>query len=409
MSITIFENASVIDVVAGEILADRHVVVEGSTIKDVAEAPVASADARRIDLKGGTLMPGLIDSHVHVTAFSANFTELQRSSPFYVAAAAATIMGGMLDRGFTTVRDVGGGEFGLARAVEQGLIRGPRLIYGGKALSPTGGHGDVRLAGVDRHDDSYNQPGLGRIVDGVPDVRRHAREEIRRGAHHLKIMGNGGISSPTDRISSDQFSEEEIAAVVDEANMADLYVVVHAYTPRAIKRSVRLGVRSVEHGNLADQEAIDLIRERDAFLVPTLATYRALKDEGVEAGLPLELAAKIDDVLDAGINAVEMAQRAGVQMAYGTDLLGAMHRRQSSEFALRADVVPAADLIRAATVNGARLMRLENEIGQVKAGYRADLIVVDGNPLDDIGVLAAPEKTLRLVMARGIVTSDRLR
>ena len=408
MSVTVFENASVVDTEAGKILADRHVVVEGAIIKEVAESAPKAADARRIDLKGATLMPGLIDSHVHVTAFSANFTELQRSSPFYVAAAAGRIMSDMLDRGFTTVRDVGGGEFGLARAVEQGLIRGPRLIYGGKALSPTGGHGDTRLAGVDRHDDAYNQPGLGAIVDGVPEVRRRAREEIRRGAHHIKIMGNGGISSPTDRISSDQFSEEEIAAAVEEAEMANLYVVVHAYTPRAIKRSVRLGVRSVEHGNLADQEAIDLIRERGAFLVPTLATYRALKDEGVEAGLPAELAAKIDDVLDAGINAVELAYRAGVQMAYGTDLLGVMHRRQASEFALRSDVVPAVDLVRAATVNGARLMRLEDEIGQVKAGMRADLIVVDGNPLENIQVLAQPEKNLRLVMARGAVVSSRL-
>lgn len=406
MTITILENASFLDVDAGTILGERHVVVENGLIREISETPVAAADAHRIDVRGRTLMPGLIDSHVHVTAFTANFTELQRSSPFYVAAAAASIMGGMLDRGFTTVRDVGGAEFGLARAVEEGLIRGPRLIYGGKAISPTGGHGDVRLPGVDRHDDAYNQPGLGAIVDGVPELRRRAREEIRRGAHHIKIMGNGGISSPTDRISSDQFSREEIAAAVEEAEMANLYVVVHAYTPRAIKRSVELGVRSVEHGNLADQEAIDLIKARDAFLVPTLATYRALKEEGVEAGLPPELAAKIDDVLDAGINAVELAQRAGVQMAYGTDLLGAMQRRQSSEFALRADVVPAADLIRAATVNGARLMRLENEIGRIAEGYRADLVVFEGNPLDDIRVLAAPEKNLKLVMSRGVVTSS---
>ena len=408
MTITILENACLLDVDAGAMLGERHVVVENGRIREISETPITMGDARRIDVRGRTLMPGLIDSHVHVTAFTANFTELQRSSPFYVSAAAASIMGGMLDRGFTTVRDVGGAEFGLARAVEEGLIRGPRLIYGGKAISPTGGHGDVRMPGVDRHDDAYNQPGLGAIVDGVPELRRRAREEIRRGAHHIKIMGNGGISSPTDRISSDQFSREEIAAAVEEAEMANLYVVVHAYTPRAIMRSVELGVRSVEHGNLANQEAIDLIKAKDAFLVPTLATYRALKEEGVEAGLPAELAAKIDDVLDAGINAVELAHRAGVQMAYGTDLLGVMHRRQSSEFALRADVVPAADLIRAATVNGARLMRLDDEIGRIAAGYRADLVVFDGNPLDDIRVLAAPEKNLRLVMMKGEIASSSL-
>lgn len=407
MAITIFENATVIDTDAATNLPDRHVAIDGARIAEVSDTPIAAADARRIDLRGATLMPGLIDSHVHVTACTANFTELQRMSPFYVAAAAAEIMGGMLDRGFTTVRDVGGGEFGLARAQAEGLIRGPRLIYGGKAISPTGGHGDVRPMGVDRHDDAYNQPGLGAIVDGVPELRRRAREEIRRGAHHIKIMGNGGISSPTDRITSDQFSLEEIAAAVEEAEMANLYVVVHAYTPRSIKRAVSQGVRSVEHGNLADQEAIDLMKARDAWLVPTLATYHALKEEGVAAGLPPALAEKIDDVLGAGINAVEMAYRAGVPMAYGTDLLGVMHRRQSSEFALRADVVPAADLVRAATVNGARLMRLDHEIGQVKAGLLADLIVVAGNPLEDISCLGRPESCLRMVMQKGRIVAGK--
>jgi len=408
MTLTVFENANLLDAAAGRMLGTRHVVVENARIVELAEAPPKLEGARRIDLRGRTLMPGLIDAHVHVTAFSANFTEVQRSSPFYAGAQAARIMGGMLDRGFTTVRDVGGADFGLARALAEGLIRGPRLFYGGKALSPTGGHGDVRPAGVDAHDDAYNQPGLGRIADGVPAVRRWAREEIRRGAHHLKIMGNGGISSPTDRISSDQFSREEIAAVVEEAEMANLYVVVHAYTPRSIIRAVELGVRSVEHGNLADESALALIRDRDAFLVPTLAIFRALKDEGVEAGLPAELAAKIDNVLDAGVGMVEQAHRMGVQMAYGTDLLGVMHRLQSNEFNLRADVVPAADLVRAATVNGARLLCRENELGQIAPGYLADMIAVDGNPLDDIRLLARPEQTIGLVMRNGEVVLSRL-
>lgn len=408
MALTILENANVIDTDAGQVLADHHVAIEGGRIAEVSATPITAQDAARIDLRGRTLMPGLIDSHVHVTACTANFTELQRMSPFYVAAAAARIMGGMLERGFTTVRDVGGAEFGLARAQAEGLIRGPRVIYGGKAISPTGGHGDVRPMGVDRHDDAYNQPGLGCIVDGVPELRRRAREEIRRGAHHIKIMGNGGISSPTDRITSDQFSLEEIAAAVEEAEMANLYVVVHAYTARSIMRAVGQGVRSVEHGNLADQEAIDLMKARGAWLVPTLSTYHALKAEGVAAGLPPELAEKIDDVLGAGLNAVEMAYRAGVPMAYGTDLLGAMHRHQCSEFSLRAEVVPAADLVRAATINGARLMRMDDRLGAVRAGFIADLIVVEGNPLDDISVLARPEDCLRLVMQQGRIVAGGL-
>jgi imidazolonepropionase-like amidohydrolase len=399
----IFENASVLDVEAGDILPDRSVLVRDGRITEISDAKVSASDASRIDLKGKTLMPGLIDCHVHVTAFTANFAELARTSPFYVAARAGEIMNGMLKRGFTTVRDVGGADHGLSRAVEEGVFDAPRLQFCGKALSQTGGHGDVRAPGVEAYDTAYSQPGLGYIVDGVPELRRAARGEIRRGAHLIKIMGGGGISSPTDRITSDQFSEEEIAAVVEEAEMANLYVAVHAYTARSIERCVKLGVRSIEHGNLATEQSIALMKEHGAILVPTLAIYRALVEEGVKAGLPEELVDKTYEVLDAGINAVEMAYKAGVPMAYGTDLLGIMHRRQLTEFGLRAEVVKAVDLVRAATINGAQLIRRETDLGLVKEGYLADMIVVDGNPLDDIRIMEDPEKSPKLVMKDGRV------
>lgn len=408
MTTTIFENAHVLDVAAGAILPDRSVRVDEGRIAATVDGPLTDAQARRIDLRGKVLMPGLIDCHVHVTAISANFAELARTSPFYVAAKAAEIMGGMLRRGFTTVRDVGGADHGLARAVEEGLVTAPRLMFCGKALSPTGGHGDVRAPGVEGYETPYTQPGLGYIVDGVPEVRRAARSEIRRGAHHVKIMGGGGISSPTDRISSDQFSEEEIAAVVEEATMANLYVAVHAYTARSIERCVRLGVRSIEHGNLATEASIALMKQHGAILVPTLAIFRALVEEGVAAGLPEELVGKTYEVLDAGLNAVEMADRAGVPMAYGTDLLGVMHRRQLTEFGLRAEVVKPADLLRAATINGAALICREDTLGQVREGFTADLIVVDGNPLEDISVMEDPERSPRLVMKAGRILHDAL-
>lgn len=401
MSITVLANANLLDVDAGALVGERHVVVEDGRIREVSSTPVSLSSADTIDLAGLTLMPGLIDAHVHIYAYTANLAELPRQSPFYVAARAIETLGGMADRGFTTVRDVGGGEFGMARAVDEGQVRGPRIVYGGKALSPTAGHGDMRTMGQDAQDDGYHLASLGRICDGVAAVRAAARDEVRRGASHIKIMANGGVASPTDRIDSDQFSEEEIAAVVDEAAMANLYVVAHAYTARSIERSVRNGVRSIEHGNLIDEPTVALMKQKGAYLVPTLATYRALADEGVEAGLPAPLAAKIDNVLDAGIRAVEMAYRAGVPMAYGTDLLGVMHRRQLSEFPLRAEVVPVAELIRSATVTGAKLLRMENEIGRVASGYAADLIAFEGDPLADIGVLAGLQSKLRLVMGQG--------
>jgi imidazolonepropionase-like amidohydrolase len=267
----------------------------------------------------------------------------------------------------------------------------------------------MRSAAQDRQDEAYSVPSLGRLCDGVAAGRAAARDEIRRGAHHVKIMANGGIASPTDRIDSDQFSEEEIAAIVDEAAMANLYVVAHAYTARSIKRCVRNGVRSIEHGNLADEEAIALIKQEGAFLTPTLVTYHSLASEGVAAGLPKALAAKIEKVLNAGLEAVEMAQRAGVQMAYGTDLLGDMHRHQLNEFELRADVVPAADLLRAATVNAAKLLKREGEIGRVAEGYRADLIAFEGDPLRDIRMMAKLSDRLRLIVRNGSVDRNMIR
>jgi imidazolonepropionase-like amidohydrolase len=398
---TIYSNAAILDVEAGGWREERHLVVEGGIIRELSVAAPTLAGAETIDLGGATLMPGLIDAHVHVTAYTADLASMTRQSPYQVAAHAAGILKGMLSRGFTTVRDVGGCDYGLARAVDQGLIAGPRILYGGKALSPTGGHGDMRGVGETAEETSYFTPGLGRRCDGVAAVRAAARDEIRRGAHHVKIMANGGISSPTDRIDSDQFSEEEIAAAADEAAMANLYVVAHAYTARSIARCVRNGVRSIEHGNLLDEPTAELMRQAGAFMTPTLATYRALKDEGVAAGLPAALAAKIDDVLEAGLRAVEIARRAGVPMAYGTDLLGAMHRRQLSEFPLRAEVVPLADLLRSATCLGADLLGVGDRLGRIAPGYAADFIVFQGDPLADVNVMATLDSRLSMVVQGG--------
>jgi imidazolonepropionase-like amidohydrolase len=325
----------------------------------------------------------------------------------YVAARAAKVLDGMLSRGFTTVRDVGGAEFGLAQSVEERLISGPRLLYGGKALSASGGHGDHRSVGVDRSDETYAQVSLGRRCDGVDEVRRAARDEIRRGAHHIKIMANGGISSPTDRITSDQFSEEEIAAIVDEANMANLYVVSHTYTARSVARAVRNGVRSIEHGNLLDEETVALMKGAGSYLTPTLSCFRALAEVGAESGFPKDRMDKIKLVLDSGLHAVELAYRAGVPMAYGTDLIGPMHSRQLHEFELRADVVPPLDLLRAATSTAAELVRLEHEIGHVKENYRADLNILSANPLDK-GVLESFADHLQLVIQGGAVVKSYL-
>ncbi len=397
----LFRNANILDAERGDYLADGSVLVEEDRIVEVGGAGVHADDVQSFDLAGKTLMSGLIDAHVHVTAVTADLARLTEWSPAYVTARAARVLVGMLRRGFTTVREVGGADYGLAQAIEEGYLEGPRLIFGGKALSQTGGHGDFRSPGRQAHDLCHC--GLGRTVicDGADEVRKAAREEIRRGASHIKLMLSGGVASPTDRIDSVQFSREEIRAAVEEAEAANLYVVGHAYTSRAINRGLDCGVRSIEHGNLMDESSLPLFQESGAFYVPTLATYSALASRGREFGLPEHSHRKVFDVLDAGLHALELAHRAQIPMAYGTDLLGGMHEEQLNEFTIRREIQPPADMLRSATTVAARLLRMEGVIGVVAPGASADLLVVDGDPLQDIGVLTDPERRLKLVMARG--------
>jgi imidazolonepropionase-like amidohydrolase len=407
MSNMLLTNASVLDVRRGVLRPNQHVLIQDGKIAAIsADKPQAQAEA--VDVGGRIVMPGLCDAHVHVTAATANLSAIRHWSPAYVTAHAAVILEGMLMRGFTTVRDGGGADWGLAKAVDEGLIAGPRIFFCGHALSQTGGHGDMRSSGDDGIGYGWLTPGLGWVCDGVSQLRRACREEVRRGAHHIKLMVSGGVASPTDRIDSTQFSEEEIRAAVEEAEAANLYVMVHAYTARAINRALRCGAKSVEHGNLLDEDSINLFLENDAFLVPTLSIYQALADEGVEAGLPQELYKKVFDVLDAGKRALDMAYSGGVKMAYGTDLLGQMHRRQLDEFAIRGQIIPAISVLQAATCNGADLLGRTGELHEVIPGAIADLLVVEGNPLEDISVMTAPETNLRLIMKAGQVYKNTL-
>ncbi|MBR9884398.1 MAG: amidohydrolase family protein [Oceanospirillales bacterium] len=404
----LFTNANVIDTRNGTVLADRQVLVSNGRIERVSSGTPPAVDAEVIDLGGRFLMPGLCDSHVHVTAITANFALLGTMSPFYVTAKTGPMLENMLMRGFTTVRDAGGADYGLAMAVEEDSLLGPRLLYCGKALSQTGGHADMRGPGQQTFEGCFCCAGLGRICDGVSEVRRACRDEIRKGATQIKIMASGGVSSPTDRIDSTQFSLEEIDAIVEEANAANIHTMAHAYTARAINRLLPRGVKTIEHGNLMDEESCRLFVEHNAYLTPTLVIYDSLAKEGVEAGLPKALQMKVYDVLDAGGKALEMAQRNGVKMLFGSDLLGQMERHQLHEFNLRADVVPADDLIRAATCNAADAFGYTGDFGEVIESARADLLVLEHSPLDDIKVLTRPDQELSLIMKAGRIYKNTL-
>ena len=408
MSQTIFKNAMLLDADGGALIGPCNVLVEGGLVAYITTGPIRRKGAVTYDIKGKTLMPGLCDAHVHVTAATPDFVALRRWPVSYVTARASEILRGMLMRGFTTVRDAGGADFGLAQAVDEGYIVGPRILYCGKALSQTGGHGDMRKPGEQSPDKCYCSAGLGHVVDGVAEVRRAARDEIRKGASHIKIMASGGVTSPTDRIGNLQFSLEEISAIVDEAEAAGLYVMAHAYSAEAVNRALQCGVRSIEHGNFLDRDSIDLFKKMDAFLVPTLGAYHALADEGVEAGLPAEMLGKLAEVIDAGKVALELADKHGVKIAFGTDLLGSMHRRQSDEFTLRAQVQTSRAVLRSATITAAELFGLQGQIGLIEEGAQADLLVIDGNPIDDLTLLQHQGKHMLAIMKGGVFYKNEL-
>jgi imidazolonepropionase-like amidohydrolase len=399
MTPVIFRNACILDVVAGSVLGEQDVLIKDGRIKQIGNA-VKDDAAVAIDLRGQVLMPGLCDGHVHAISASNSFAELQRWSPFYMASRMGEILRGMLMRGFTTVRDAGGADWGIASAVEEGYVDGPRILFCGKALSQTGGHGDMRTPG-ENLEQCVCCPGLGRICDGVSEVRKAVRDEVRKGATQIKLMVSGGIASPTDRIGSTQFSIEEIKAAVEEAEAASIYCMGHAYTARAIERALECGVRSIEHGNLLREETADVFLRKNAFIVPTLVILFTMAKEGAKHGLPAHVIAKVPEVFEHGAKALEICSRRGVKIVYGSDLLGTMQDRQSEEFLIRAEVQKPIDVIRSATSIAAELFQMEGEIGVVREGARADLLVVDGDPTRDLNLLQGQGRSLNIIMKDG--------
>lgn len=399
----LIRGAHLLDPASGELSDTSWLEVSEGRIADsgTGSPPTPTADARILDVAGATVMPGLVDAHVHLLLTTFDLVDADSWTPGYATVRALAEAGRMLRRGFTTVRDVGGADWGMARALDEGLAVGPRLVFGGKALSQTGGHGDLRSRGDERLPCCQTRPAFARIADGVEAVRHAARDEFRNGAAHLKMLLSGGVASPLDDVSEVQYSDDEMRAAVVEADNHNRYVTVHAYHPRGVNRALRAGVRCVEHGNLLDDETIELLLANDAFLVPTLVTYDQMDKFGRQTGIPARSLEKNAQVRDAGLAAVEKAHRAGVNLVYGSDLLGPLQTAQLEEFRLRAEVQPTIDTIRAATTTAARLLNLEGVIGTLAVGAAADLLVLDGNPLEDIGVLTAPDRYLRYVLRAG--------
>lgn len=379
-------NAVVFDGESAE-LVDGPVHVENGRIVAVGGSFAAE---RVIDARGGTVLPGLIDAHCHAYGISLDMLAIEGRPLSYVALAGARRLAAALRRGFTTVRDVAGGDAGLARAIAEGLIPAPRYLYTGAALSQTGGHGDPR--GVDMDVCGCHEHGT-EVVDGVDAVRAAVRDRFRRGAHAIKMMTSGGVMSLSDPIRVPQYSAEEISAATDEAGRRGSYVAAHAYSPEAIRHSVLNGVRSIEHGNLMDVETAELMASHGAFLVPTLATYDAISRRGKEVGLSPVSAEKNLEVLDAGAKAVALARAAGVRVGFGTDLMGELEDEQLHGLRLQVEVDGPLDALRSATSVNADLIG-RDDLGRVRPGAAADLLILNGNPFDTPSLLWGEDRTV---------------
>lgn len=416
-------NGRIIDINIGSI---RHgsIHIRGTEIDTVAISDTPSSvpaiipgpNTKVIDLEGGYVLPGLIDCHVHLLAGPGSSTvgtmfDTFPSTLHYRAVHAAR---SMLLRGFTTARDTGGADAGLKNAIAEYLVAGPRLFISGKALSQTGGHGDKRqtwegdatkcCGGIETH-------GLGRVCDGVPSCTEAARDELRQGADFLKIMVGGGVASPTDPLEMLQFLPEEIRAITATAKMRGTYVTAHAYTNEAIRHAVGNGVEGIEHGNFIDEETAKWCKEQEIrAITPTLITYKAMSEPPWEEFLPVDGRVKNRKVLEQGLTSLKIWKDAGVMICFGSDLLAGMQSKQNNEFTVRSQAMNPLEILRSATINGARLLGMEGKIGVVDHQAFADLVIVkaDTNPLEDIGVLDRMEETCLAILKEGRVVMSKI-
>ena len=406
MSITAIKDCRVfngVDVVA----EGGTVIVEGDRIVEIADRFTPPKHARLVNGSGMTLMPGLIDAHVHVYAYEANLSRNDHTSIVARTFHAQDVMSSALRRGFTALRDAGGADRDLADALDAKMFNGPRLFYSGLALSQTGGHGDFRVPGIRMCGCGYTGA-ISVIADGAEEVRKASREQLRLGASQIKVMASGGASSPSDPVSMLQYSEAELAAAVEEATRWGTYVMAHAYTPDAISRCVRNGIRSIEHANHIDDAAAALVVEHNAFVVPTLVTYSALIENGGRLGWGVGLMEKVHDVQAAGLRSLEICKQANVRMGFGTDLLGQMHSHQCDEFKIRAEVLQPLEILRSATSINAEILQRSGDLGHIVPGATADLILVRGDPTVDISVFNEKGSNVPFVMIGGEVRKDEL-
>ncbi|WP_225972849.1 metal-dependent hydrolase family protein [Paracoccus jeotgali] len=416
---TIFRNVRIFDGTQPTLSPPSDVLVRGNVIETISTDPIeAEGEATVIDGDGRTLMPGMIDAYTHIVMSTIPISTMMTADPNYVALISGQAAEGMLMRGFTSARDLAGPTFGLKRAIDEGVIPGPRIWPSGAMISQTSGHGDYRTV----HDipQSYNEPlyttdrqGFSAIADGRAEVLRRVREQLMRGASQIKLAAGGGVASDYDPLDVSQFTEDELRAAVEAAEDWGTYVTVHAYTPDAVQTAIGAGVKVIDHGQLLDEKTVEMMAEKGVWW----SMQPFLDDEDsvpFPEGSPNR--AKQLEMTNGTDTAYGLAKKHGVNLAWGTDTLfdPKLAARQGAQLAKMVRWFEPAEVLKMATHDNAQLLALSGkrspyagELGVVKQGALADLLLIDGDPLSDIDLIADPAN-LVVIMKDGEVFKNEL-
>src|SRR5216683_1105912 len=411
MSHILFKNANLVLEGLTKLQTGFDVLVKDNYIDSVSPTPIEPVDATVIDVSGKTLMPGLIDAHAHVTGLTLSPRNISYSASEITLACSSYLRNSLMD-GFTTIREAGGADHSIARLLAEGTLVGPRLFYSGQALTQTGGGADFRtpneLIDPCGHVSPFSVMSV--IADGIDQVRKAAREELRKGATQIKLFASGGVVFPSEAHSTlYEYSEPELKAIVEEAKSRGTYVMAHVYTDEGIRRCLRAGVRSIEHGNFASEETIAMMSEYDAYLDPTFISLVQRIESASETGLSDSIVGNLRQTVSRGKQVYRWARKHGVPIAFGTDLWGPeAQQSQLREFEIRMELDTAANIIGSVTVTNAALLMQQGKLGTIAVGACADLLIVDGDPLTDVRVMLDPKKNLKFIMKDGIIYKNDL-
>jgi imidazolonepropionase-like amidohydrolase len=415
---TLFVNVNVFDGQSAGIRKNVSVLIEGSTIAEIKDGSIqAPQGATVIDGGGRTLMPGLIDNHVHI--FMAGSSQAQMLNPEttfeMLEATAADEAKKMLMRGYTSVRDVGGPVFGVKRMIDQGKTMGPRIYPSGALISQTSGHGDFRMPNdrAHRFGGTFTKGellGVGFIADGRDEVLPAPRENLRAGASQIKVMAGGGAASAYDPLDVAQYTLDELKAAVDAANDWNTYVTVHAYTPKAVRRAVQAGVKCIEHGQLLDEATVKFLAEKGVWL-----SLQSLDEAPPTA--PENVRAKKKQVVEGTGNAFTWAKKYNVKLAFGTDLMfdPAQMTKQNTDILKLKEWFTEAQALKLMTHDNAQLLALSGprnpypgKLGVIEKGALADMLLVDGDPIANLALVADPDKNFKIIMKDGKIYKNTL-